>query len=446
MDFMERMRSSQILRLLTVGFFVLLLQIPIAMIGGQVQERQARGAEAVMEVSSKWGNQQFISGPVLVVPYTYRWVEKRRKDREIEEIEHIESRSAAFLPDSLDIRAEAVNETRKRGIFSVPVYRLDLKVTGRFSRPQFADLSIEPLAIAWERMHLVIGISDTRAIQKETAVTWNGAAIPFVPSTGGYQDAGAGIHATVPFAEGTDSVEFSVPLALNGSQGVFFAPFGQNTTVELKSNYPHPSFQGNWLPVERTVSDAGFEAKWSIPFLGGSFPQSWTSTGELREAIDASQFGVAFLNPIDHYRMAERSVKYAALFILLTFATLWLFEVRAGVRVHPIQFLMLGGALCLFYLLLLALSEHIAFLLAYVLASIAVIGMVAAYGIVVLRGVNRALAVASGVALLYAYLYVLLVNEDYALLMGSIGLFLILGLIMYATRRIDWYAVGRSEE
>jgi inner membrane protein len=295
-------------------------------------------------------------------------------------------------------------------------------------------------------MHLVVGISDTRAIQKETAVTWSGTAIPFVPSTGAYQDAEAGIHTTVAFPEGTDSAEFSVPLTLNGSQGIFFAPFGQITTVELKSNYPHPSFQGNWLPGDRTVSDAGFEAKWSIPFLGRSFPQSWTSTGELREAIDASQFGVAFLNPVDHYRMAERSVKYAALFILLTFATLWLFEVRAGVRVHPIQFLMLGGALCLFYLLLLALSEHIAFLLAYVLASIAVIGMVAAYGIVVLRGLHRALAVASGVALLYAYLYVLLVNEDYALLMGSIGLFLILGLIMYATRGIDWYSVGRTRE
>ena len=225
---------------------------------------------------------------------------------------------------------------------------------------------------------------------------------------------------------------------------MYFAPFGQNTSVELKSNYPHPSFQGNWLPVERTVSKEGFEASWSIPFLGRSFPQAWTSTGEMRQAVHDSRFGVEFLNPVDHYRMAERSVKYASLFILLTFATLWLFEVRAGVRVHPIQFLMLGGALCLFYLLLLSLSEHLAFALAYGLASIAVIGMVAAYGIVVLRGIGRALAVATGVALLYGYLYVLLVNEDYALLIGSIGLFLILGLIMFATRRIDWYAAGKA--
>jgi inner membrane protein len=158
--------------------------------------------------------------------------------------------------------------------------------------------------------------------------------------------------------------------------------------------------------------------------------------------IEGSQFGVNFVNPVDHYRMAERSIKYASLFILLTFAALWLFEVRAQLRVHPIQFLMLGGALCLFYLLLLALSEHMAFGLAYALASVAVVGMVAAYGIVVLRGPGKALTVATVVALLYAYLYVLLVNEDYALLIGSVGLFAILGLIMYATRKVDWYQAG----
>lgn len=445
MDFMERMRNSQILRLLTVGFLVLLLQIPIAMIGGQIGDRQARSLEAIEEVSSKWGKQQLIAGPVLVVPYTHRWIEKNRTGRDVEEIERVEQRAVAFLPDSLDIQASTAAEMRKRGIFSVPVYRLDLKMSGRFARPDVAHLKIDPAAVDWSQLHVVIGISDPRAIQSETAVTWSGAVVPFVPSTGTYADADSGIYAPVSFADGAATAEFEIPLSLNGSQAVHFSPFGQNTTVALESNYPHPSFQGNWLPAERTVSDAGFKARWSIPYLGRSFPQSWISYGGMKETIAASSFGVEFLNPVDHYRMAERSVKYAALFILLTFATLWLFEVRAGVRVHPIQFLMLGGALCLFYLLLLSLSEHLAFPLAYGIASIAVIGMVAAYGIVVLRGLSRALAVASGVALLYGYLYVLLVNEDYALLFGSIGLFAILGMIMYATRKIDWYTFKRQD-
>lgn len=447
-DFIDRvsttMRSSQMLRLLTVGLLVLLLQIPITMIGGQVSQREMRGIEAIEEVSSKWGNEQVISGPALVVPFTYRWTEANRDGQQIV---RTEPRFAYFLPDSLTARGTVNTEIRKRGIFSVPVYKLDLTLAGRFSRPDFSNLALEPAAIAWDRAHLVVGISDTRAIQQETAVAWNGAPVTFVPGTGGFTDAGAGIHAVVGFADGAASVEYSLPLSLNGSRGAYFTPFGQNTVVELKSNYPHPSFQGNWLPNDRNVTNEGFDARWSIPFLGRSFPQAWTSADEMGDEIGHSRFGVEFLNPVDHYRMAERSVKYASLFILLTFATLWLFEVRAGVRVHPIQFLMLGGALCLFYLLLLSLSEHMAFPLTYVLASVSVIGMVAAYGVVVLRGITRALAVGLGVAVLYAYLFVLLVNEDYALLIGSIGLFLILGLIMYATRRVDWYGtLNRPKE
>ena len=294
----------------------------------------------------------------------------------------------------------------------------------------------------WDKAFVVIGISDTRAIQQASNLTWDGRTIAFGPGTGGQQVVRDGIHAVVGAGFDARAVVFSFPLVINGSQAVRFTPFGKATDVMLESNFPHPSFQGNWLPAERVVADDGFEAQWKIPFLGRSFPQAWIDSAKMWESIERSNFGVDFVNPVDHYRMAERSVKYASLFILLTFAALWLFEVRAGVRVHPIQFLMLGAALCLFYLLELSLSEHLAFPLAFAIASLAIVGMVMAYGIVVLRGLNRALAVGSGVALLYVYLYVLLVNEDYALLFGSIGLFVILALIMYATRRVDWYAVG----
>lgn len=445
-EFFERisstMRESQTFRLVTVGLLVLLLQIPVSMIGGQIYERRERGEDAIQEVSSKWGNEQTIAGPALVVPYTYRWSETNTAGQVIV---RNEPRHAIFLPDRLETHGSVTTEERKRGIFSVPVYKLDLTVSGRFSRPDFSKLSLEPAAIAWERAHLVAGISDTRAIQQETSVSWGGQPVQFVPGIGGYPGEHAGIHAVVGFADGAESVDFSFPLSLNGSQGVYFTPSGQNTMVRLDSNYPHPSFQGNWLPSKRVVTDQGFEAGWSIPFLGRSFPQAWTAETKMNAAIAQSRFGVDLVNPVDHYRMAERSVKYASLFILLSFAGVWLFEVRAGVRVHPIQFLMLGGALCLFYLLELALSEHMAFPLAYSLASLSVIGMVAAYGVVVLRGVGRALAIGLGVAILYGYLYVLLVNEDYALLIGSIGLFVMLALVMYATRRVDWYAVGTKK-
>ena len=438
------MRHSQTLRLVTVAILVLLLLIPIGMIRGLVAERQERRASAIDEVSSKWGEMQQVVGPYLVVPYT--------EDIEITEngrtIVRRVLRHAIFLADSLTTKATLESETRSRGIYSVPVYRMELMTTGQFSRPDLFRYGIEAATIEWERVQLVLGISDTRAIQERTSVRWNGAEVPMMPGSGTYAATRPGIHAVVGFASGVSTISFSLPLSVNGSQGVYFVPFGETSTVELKANHPHPSFQGNWLPTERNVGKASFDARWSIPFLGRSFPQAWSGEDKLNfgDIVEKSRFGVDLVNPVDHYSMAERSVKYAALFILLTFATLWLFEVRAAVRVHPIQFLMLGGALCLFYLLLLSISEHMPFLGAYAIASVAVIGMVVAYGLVVLGTVSRSLAIGSVVAALYGYLFVLLVNEDYALLIGSIGLFLILGVIMYATRNVDWYSVGSKSD
>ncbi len=432
------LRSSQMLRLVLVAFLVLVLQIPVAMIGGLVSERQGRRQAAVEEVSSKWGNVQAITGPVMVVPYTYQWTEATAAGP----LTRSESRNAIFLPEQLYVRGAIDSEIRSRGIFSVPVYKLDAAVSGEFARPDFAALGLAPAAIAWGRAYLAIGISDTRAIQQETVVSWNGEQVPFLPGTGSFTDVSTGLHAVVGLADSTERVEFSFPLSLNGSLGVYVTPFAKNTVVELQSNYGHPSFQGNWLPAERSVSEAAFQAKWTVPYLGRNYPQAWLAEEPMRQAIDESRFGVELVNPVDHYRMAARSVKYAGLFILLTFAAVWLIEVLSGVRVHPIQYLMLGGALCLFYLLELSLSEHLGFPLAYALASVAVIAMVAGYCVVALDSVARALVVGVGVVLLYAYLYTLLMNEDYALLIGSLGLFMILAAIMFATRRVDWYAVG----
>ena len=434
--FAAMIRSSRMLRLLYVGFLAVLLLIPVAMMGGLVRERQERRDEAVADVSSKWGNVQSVIGPALVVPYTRRSVETSTDGRETT---RTETRNAIFLPRLLRVRGSMDAERRSRGIFSVSVYRLGLTVEGEFARPSFSEPGLDPAAIAWDRAHLVVGISDARAIQQETVVTWNDRTVPFVPGTGAFTDAGTGIHAVVGLAEGGGQARFSFPLAINGSVGVYFTPFAQSTSVELQANDGHPSFQGNWLPVERSIAADSFKARWSIPSLGRSYPQSWDAEAGMRGEIGASRFGVELVNPVDHYRMAARSVRYAGLFILLTFATVWLIEVLAGVRVHPIQYLLLGGALCLFYLLELSLSEHLGFPLAYGIASLAVIGMVTGYSHAVLVELRRSLVVVAGVTLLYGDLYVLLMNEDDALLIGSVGLFLILAAVMFATRRVDWY-------
>jgi inner membrane protein len=432
----SRIRNSQMLRLFSVGFLALLLQIPIGMIGDRVAERQARRDEAVAEVSAKWGGRQVLTGPALLVPYAYVVVPRSEKSEAV-----TQPRQAVFLPERVHARGSVDSESRRRGIFAIPVYRLDLTVEGEFARPDFEKAGVAPAAVDWEHAQLVMGIYDVRAIQQEVAVSWNGNGTPFLPGPGAFTDVGPGIHATVAVPDGTDPIPFSFALSLNGSRALSFAPFGQTTVVELESNYPHPSFQGNWLPTERTVTDTSFTAKWSIPFLGRSFPQAWPN-GPMPALVESSRFGVELNDPVDHYRMADRSVKYAGLFILLTFAAVWLIEVLAAVRVHPIQYLLLGSALCLFYLLELSLSEHLGFLVSYAIASVSIVAMVAAYCTVVLHRASRAAIVGSGVGLLYAYLYTLLMNEDYALLAGSIGLFLILAAIMYATRRVDWYALG----
>jgi inner membrane protein len=436
-------QGSRTLRLLGVGLLGLLLLIPILRIGALVNERQGRAAGAVKEIASKWGHAQAFVGPALVVPYTERTTTASATGAQLV-TEH--PRNAVFLPRRLKAAGTVNSETRNRGIFSVPVYRLNLKVEGEFGKPDFASLGVDPAAADWSRAHLVAGISDVRAIQEQTSVLWNGASTAFLPGTGSFSEYPTGIQAAVGGSPDASEYRFSFPVVLNGSSRLSLAPFAETTVVELKSDSPNPSFQGNWLPTDRTVDEDGFEASWTIPFLGRNYPQAWVDGTALRPAIEASQFGVELVEPVNTYSMAERSLKYAVLFILLTFALVWLIEVLGRVRVHPIQYLLLGAALCLFYLLELSLSEHLGFAPAYAIASLAVVAMVGAYSWVMFRQRSRAAVVTGAVAGLYAYLYVLLRNEDYALLLGSIGLFAILGTIMYATRKVDWSMPGNAPE
>jgi inner membrane protein len=413
----------------------LVLMAPIIMIAVLISERHERRDAAVAEVSGKWGNAQTLTGPALVLPYAIRRIETTDKGPGA----HVDSRKAIFLPRRLSVSGRIQSESRSRGIFSVAVYQSDLTFDGEFERPNLADLGIDASSVDWARAHIAVGITDVRAVRDEPTLTWDGKTVRFQPGTNGFMEAASGIHALVAAEPDRPAYKFSFALPLNGSVGLYVAPFAEDTVVQLTSNSPFPNFQGNWLPAERTVKADGFDARWRVSYLGRNYPQSWISGPDLRSVIAASRFGVEMNEPVDHYRMADRSVKYAGLFILLTFAFAWLIEILSGVRVHPIQYLMLGGALCVFYLLELSLSEHLQFPLAYALASVAVIAMLTAYSRVIFRRGTRAVLIGSGVAALYGYLFVLLTNEDAALLAGSIGLFVILAAIMFVTRKVDWY-------
>lgn len=436
-NILESVKHSHLIRILLIGFLILLLQIPIAMIRGAINEREHRRWEAIEEVTAKWGKKQSFEGPIIVVPYRKRWSETvvDGKQQIRTKIQY-----AHFLPEQLHITGRINSDVRYRGIFKIPVYRMSLKMTGQFKRPDFSKWGIESKDILWDRAHLSINISDARAITNQVFLSWNGKELDFLPGSGESSEDRPGIHVPLKTRLEGKKFDFSLPIELNGSVGVFFVPFGRETKVVLESDWTEPSFQGGWLPTERSINNDGFQATWSIPFLSRSYPQQWISESETEKMISLSQFGVNLVSPIDHYRMAHRSIKYAALFLVLTFVMLWLFEIRSNIRIHSLQYLLVGAGMCLFYLLELSISEHIGFLASYMIASAAIVGLVFSYSIAVLQSVKRATIVGTVFALLYAYLYVLLRNQDYALLVGSIGLFLIVATIMYLTRKVNWYS------
>ncbi len=437
MQRLDRARHAPLARVLALAGLVLLLQVPVGMVRGVIAERDAMRQVARAEVTGLWGAEQTLTGPWLAVPY--------RTELEIEpdvaatKARPRVTRTSFHLPERLSIEAEATSEVRYRGIFQVPVYLLKARLRGSFAKPVFDETSAGTVSPLWHRAQLGLGVSGVRSIQNQAELSWNGATLPFSAGSGVAGSEAPGLHVALPGGWEAQRYDFTIPLELRGSLGVRFAPFGRQTRVDLRGDWPHPSFQGAWLPASREIRDDGFEARWQVPSLGRNFPQRWTGAGRFDAAIRDARFGADWITPVDPYRMAERSSKYAILFLTLTFLSLWLFEVRVGLRVHPIQYLLVGAALCLFFLLELALAEHLGFGPAYALAASLVVALLAAYAAAVLRRPGRGALLGGGVTALYAYLYVLLSQERYALLAGSLMLTAVLAAVMAVTRRIDWY-------
>jgi inner membrane protein len=429
----DRFLNSQFTRIFIVSVLILFLQIPTVMLLGLVNSRQDVRQEAITDVTSKWGGAQTIIGPRLVVPYIRRYQSGKTTKTELQ--------NATFLPEALKITSQMKTEVRYRGIFEVPVYKSNVDLRGQFLRPDFSTWGVRSEDILWDRAELSLQIADARAVQNQASLSWNQAKVPFAPGQGkfiGTQH--PGIHARLKGQMTGERFTFAIPLELNGSEQIRFAPFGKVTQVTMDSNWRDPSFQGLWLPANRTVDQKGFKATWDIPSLGRNYDQQWNTDAPVSDdLIQRSVFGVDLLSTVDNYRMADRSIRYNFLFILLTFATLWLFEVVARLRVHPLQYLMVGAAMCLFYLLQLAISEHLGFYVAYTVASVAIVSMITAYSIAVLRAKKRGGIMGVMQASLYGYLYIVLASPDYSLLISSLGLFGFLAIVMFLTRRIDWF-------
>lgn len=440
----DAVRESAFVKVIVVGFLMIVMLIPLGMTHSLIDERATRRNEVVDEVSRTWSNKQVAGGFILSVPYTVTEANDLGKPITIERV-------ARFLPETLAIDGRLVPESRHRSLFEVTVYTAHLTMSGTFRRPNLAALRIDESTARLHDAWLTIGVGDLRGVNQGVTVTWNGAALSTSPAM---DAAGMGSQAmdvkVGDLANGSSDIPFEVKVDLKGTQEINFQPGGRTTTVRLASTWPHPAFGGAFLPDRSRVSDAGFDAEWRLSHLGRGYPQAWRDEDlgrqQVEQAAVASRFGVKLFSPVDIYHRAERSTKYGALFILLTFCTFFVVELLQRRRLHPVQYLLVGAALCLFYLLLLSLSEHLGFGFAYLAAAAGTIGVIGMYAGHVLGGFWQGVRMVAGLSLLYGFLYVLLQLEDYALLVGSVSLFLILAAVMWATRRVDWYAIGRPAE
>ncbi|HEX8280047.1 MAG TPA: cell envelope integrity protein CreD [Chthoniobacterales bacterium] len=448
-----RQQNRTILKLLGVGALILVMLIPLMMISGVLEERLQRRNEAVSDITASWGKDQNILGPVLCLPYRYQTLVVREVptgDGRVErrEVEETQVGNAYFLPELLKVNGDVQTQLLHRGIYDAAVFRAQIALTGRFAVPDLGALKIDPADVLWADAFVTIAVGDLRGTREGLVLDWGGEKRPLLPGSelpGYTTGATARLMLTGAMAA---PIDFAIPLDVNGSGGIFFAPFGVQNEAEMKSNWPDPGFRGAFLPAERSVRPDGFDAKWQVSYYGRDYPQQWTSRmGNERfneRTVSASLFGVQLLSILDAYRYVERSIKYGVLFFVLVFTTFFLFEVTARQKIHPFQYLMVGAALCLFYLALLSISEFLGFGIAYLIAGVAATGLITWYCRYFLGGGVRTLMVGAGLAGVYTFLYITLRQQDYALLMGSIALFLVLALVMFVTRRVDWYARDSS--
>ncbi len=441
------LKRSALLRMIIVGALSFALLIPSLMVMGLISERESVRNSAIGEVNEKWGQAQTITGPILSVPFKKYIAQQKGEPR-------VEFDDVYFLPESLSIATTAAPEIRSRGIYEIVLYSANLTMSGEFALSTLNTLNIKPENIVWEEARLLIGMSDLKGIRENIEVKWNGKTHSAEPGVSGNDVVSSGISIKpLMIAEKTE-YEFSTNITFNGSGDLQFVPVGKKTAVRVSSSWRSPSFVGRFLPDKRTITDNGFDAEWKVLHLNRNFPQQWVGGNALRESPHSTKisenltnfaFGVKLLQPVDEYQKTTRSAKYAIMFISLTFLTFFLTEVLNKKIVHPIQYALIGFALVLFYCLLLSLSEHMTFNSAYWISGAAIVLLVAGYTRAVLASNRVALLIGGVLTTLYGFLFVILQQEDYALLFGSLGLFLILAVVMYLTRRIDWFAIGKSD-
>lgn len=438
---MRSLKNNIYFKIGTIVIITLLLLIPASMIRLLIIERESTQNEAIREVSSKWGEEQTISGPLISIPY-YRYIKEFSRKDSTEKIVQIKE-FIHILPTELNISGNINPEKRYRGIYEIVVYNSKLSISGAFNNIDLASLDIQPRNILFDKAEFVIGINDLRGIEEQVILNWNDQNIAFNPGVSSNDVVMSGINALLNLnLKDSSAYNFSLELDLKGSQLLYFTPVGRVTNINLRSEWPNPSFKGAFLPDSREVSEKGFMANWNVLHLNRNFPQIWLGN---RHSISDSSFGIDLLLPVDNYQKSYRSIRYAILFIGFTFLTFFFIEVLNKVFIHPIQYILVGIALIVFYSLLLSISEYLKYNLAFIVSAISTLALIAGYVQAILKSGKLTLLISGILTVLYSFIFTIIQLQDYALLIGSIGIFIILGLVMYFSRKIDWYNVNLNE-
>ena len=420
------------MKLLLIAGICVVFLIPQFLLRNLVSERKDTENDAETEVFEKWAGPQTVTGPVIKVDYS--WIDGPNGRKEY--------RTKAILPEQLDVNGYAKTKTLKRGIYDFAVYETSLNITGQFKLTKDFEKIQEEHEWCFEKARVVVGLPNLRGLSDNVVLHLGDTTYNMMAETGDLK----GLSCEVDLSrllEG-ETLDFSLVLPFKGSGNLMFAPVGQTTTVSLTSDCVTPSFNGYYLPDERQVSDTGFQAEWKVLAINRDYPQvlddSFLRFNDYGNTdFEESTFGVELKVPVEQYLQTDRAIKYAFLIILLTFAAVFFIEMRKAKPIHPVQYLLVGIALIVFYTLLLSFSEHINFGLSYLIASVMTIGMIGIFMGSVTKDKKTALGIGLLLVVLYAFVYVLLQLESYALLVGSVGLFIILGIAMFATQKIDWY-------
>lgn len=432
------LRESVIIKMALIAFLTLVLLLPSLLIQDLIRERQNRQEEVIKEVSDKWAGSQLLQGPVLILPYQ-KMIEQHDKDGR-----SVFTPTTAYfylLPDALNIDAQAQPRALHRGIFDAVVYESTVKTYGKFRMPDFKKAGVEPESIIWQSARVAIGLSDLKGLRNNPEIKLGDSTYSVQPdfsSTNLFKH-NLLIQADLS-ARKNVNLDFSFEMHLRGSSELCFMYLGKNTSVKVSGNWNDPSFIGRYLPEERKIVSNHFSASWSVPYFNRPFPQQWldSEVAFTEKLVQDSSFGVKFIQPVDQYQKTMRTAKYAILIVVLTFISLLFTEILNKKSIHMFQYILIGAAMIIYYSLLLSFTEQVGFNAAYIIASLATTFLISMFIASVTKNKKIAAIFAGILSVFYIFIFVIIQLQDLALMVGSIGLFITVALLMYFSGKIDW--------